>query len=159
MGGRKREKHQCVVASCMRPTGDLACNPGMCPELEMNLWPFDSQVGTHTTEPHQPGLDFLFMEKLMTSICSTLCLWDLFIPFVSCLGFHYIQYHNNHQWTFRPFLFFSLNFVPMNKIRFDSKSPQMESLVPKAVTFCILTVVINLSSNKVVSIVTPASSV
>ena len=26
---REGEKHQCVVASCAPPTGDLACNPGM----------------------------------------------------------------------------------------------------------------------------------
>ena len=26
------EKHQCVVASCVPPTKDLACNPGMCPD-------------------------------------------------------------------------------------------------------------------------------
>ena len=26
-GGRKRQKHQCVVASHAPPTGDLACNP------------------------------------------------------------------------------------------------------------------------------------
>ena len=25
------ERHQCVVASCVPPTGDLARNPGMCP--------------------------------------------------------------------------------------------------------------------------------
>ena len=36
------EKHQCVVASHVRPppnppwTGDLACNPGMCPDWELN---------------------------------------------------------------------------------------------------------------------------
>ena len=30
------EKHQCVVASHMPPTGDLACNPGMCPDWESN---------------------------------------------------------------------------------------------------------------------------
>ena len=29
MGGRKRKKHQCVVASCAPPTGDLPHNPGM----------------------------------------------------------------------------------------------------------------------------------
>ena len=27
------------VASCMPPTGDLACNPGMCPDREFNRWP------------------------------------------------------------------------------------------------------------------------
>ena len=34
--GREREKHQCVVASCAPPTGDLGCNPGMCPDWELN---------------------------------------------------------------------------------------------------------------------------
>ena len=29
--GGKGEKHQCVVASHMPPTGNLACNPVMCP--------------------------------------------------------------------------------------------------------------------------------
>ena len=31
--GREGEKHQCVVASHTPPTGDLACNPGMCLRL------------------------------------------------------------------------------------------------------------------------------
>ena len=40
-GGRRQveregEKHQCVVASSMAPTGDLAHNPGMCPAWESN---------------------------------------------------------------------------------------------------------------------------
>ena len=36
--GREREgeKHQCVVASGVPPTGDLACNPGTCPYWESN---------------------------------------------------------------------------------------------------------------------------
>ena len=54
-GGRKRMKHQCVVASCAPPTGDLVCNPSMCPDWELNQWPFDSQAGTQLTEPHQSG--------------------------------------------------------------------------------------------------------
>ena len=33
-GKEKGEKHQCVVASCAPPTGDLAHNPGMCPDWE-----------------------------------------------------------------------------------------------------------------------------
>ena len=28
----KEKKHQCTVASHMPPTGDLACNLGMCPD-------------------------------------------------------------------------------------------------------------------------------
>ena len=39
----------------MPPTGDLACNPGMCPDWELNQWPFSSQTGTQSTDPHQPG--------------------------------------------------------------------------------------------------------
>ena len=35
-GEREGKKHQCVVASCMPPTGDLARNPGMCPDWELN---------------------------------------------------------------------------------------------------------------------------
>ena len=31
-GEREGEKHQCVVVSHVPPTGDLACNPGMCPD-------------------------------------------------------------------------------------------------------------------------------
>ena len=54
-GRRKVEKHQCVVASCMSPTGELAHNPGMCPDWELNLWPFGLQPSTQSTELHQPG--------------------------------------------------------------------------------------------------------
>ena len=36
VGERKGEKHQCVVASCMPPTRDLAHNPGMCPDCKSN---------------------------------------------------------------------------------------------------------------------------
>ena len=38
-GVREGEKHQCVVASCKPPTGDLDCNPGTCPDWELNLKP------------------------------------------------------------------------------------------------------------------------
>ena len=37
------ETHQCVVASHMAPTGDLAHNPGMCLDWESNQRPFGSQ--------------------------------------------------------------------------------------------------------------------
>ena len=35
-GEREAKKHQCVVTSHVPPTGDLACNPGMCPDWESN---------------------------------------------------------------------------------------------------------------------------
>ena len=37
--GRKGEIHWCVVASCMPPTGDLACNPDLCTDWESNWQP------------------------------------------------------------------------------------------------------------------------
>ena len=54
---KEGEKHQCVVASCASPTGDLARNPGMCPDWESNQRPFVSQVSAQSTEAHQSGLD------------------------------------------------------------------------------------------------------
>ena len=35
-GEREGGNHQCVVASCMLPTGDPGRNPGMCPDWELN---------------------------------------------------------------------------------------------------------------------------
>ena len=52
---RKGEKHRCVVASRMPPTGDLAHNPGMCSDRESNQRPIGLQAVTQSTEPHQPG--------------------------------------------------------------------------------------------------------
>ena len=51
-GEREGEKHQCVVVSQVPPTGDLACNPGMCPDWESNQKLFGSQAGTQSIEPH-----------------------------------------------------------------------------------------------------------
>ena len=61
-GEREEEKHQCatethrLVASCMPPVGDLACNPGMCPDQESNLTTFGLQGDTQPTDPQQSGL-------------------------------------------------------------------------------------------------------
>ena len=35
-GGREGEKHPFVVASPTPPRGDPACNPGLCPDGELN---------------------------------------------------------------------------------------------------------------------------
>ena len=55
---REGEKHQCVFASQVPPTGDLACNPSMCPDWELNQQLFGFQVGAQSTKPHQPGQEF-----------------------------------------------------------------------------------------------------
>ena len=59
-GEREGEKPQCVVDSHVAPTGDLACNPGMCPDWELNWQPFVSQASTQSTELHHPGLKNLY---------------------------------------------------------------------------------------------------
>ena len=41
---KKRGKHQCVVASCAPPTGDLACNPAC------------ALTGNQTHDPSVPSL-------------------------------------------------------------------------------------------------------
>ena len=51
-----QEKQCPLVASHMPPTGDLAHNPGMCPDWESNQWPFGSQASIQSTELHYPGL-------------------------------------------------------------------------------------------------------
>ena len=48
-----------MVASHVASSGNLAHNPGMCPDWESNQQPFGSQVGTQSTEPHHPGLNSL----------------------------------------------------------------------------------------------------
>ena len=42
---KERQKHQCVVASRAPPAGDVACNPGMCPDWGSNWRPFGLQAG------------------------------------------------------------------------------------------------------------------
>ena len=54
-GERGEVKHQCVVASHVAPTGDLAHDPGMCPDWESNQWHFRLQARIQSTELHQPG--------------------------------------------------------------------------------------------------------
>ena len=67
-GEREGEKHQCVVASHAPPTGGLAFNPGMCPNWELNWWPFGFQAHTQSTELYQLGciMDILEFEKYVS---------------------------------------------------------------------------------------------
>ena len=37
-------------------TGDVAHNPGICPDWELNWQPFGSQAYAQSTELHQPGI-------------------------------------------------------------------------------------------------------
>ena len=59
-GGRNRgeqgEENINVWLCLLHPAaGDLAHNPGMCPDWELNQWPFGLQASTPSTEQHQSG--------------------------------------------------------------------------------------------------------
>ena len=85
-GEREREKYQCVVASRMSPTGDLAHNPGMCPDWELNQWPFGSQVVAQSIEWCQPGL-FLFLFFLTLYVPSPTHYFSMQFIFFKRLGY------------------------------------------------------------------------
>ena len=57
-----------MVASRVPPSGDLTCNPGMCPGWDLNQRPLDLQTGAESTDPHQPGLDLKCFKDLF--LCS-----------------------------------------------------------------------------------------
>ena len=67
-GEKEEEKQQYVVASCAPPAGDLAHNPGMYPDWELNQWSFGLQAGAQSTEPHQPGQQFKTCELFISGI-------------------------------------------------------------------------------------------
>ena len=71
-GEREVEKHQCVVACHMAPSGDLACNPDMCPDWELNWRPFGSQ-------PMLNPLSYTSQGHLLTSLHKGLRLKQLVI--------------------------------------------------------------------------------
>ena len=70
-GGKEKEKERNTM--CGRyierlpppcaPSGDLACNPGMCPDPESNPLHFSSQGGAQSTEPHQPEQMVTFLGR------------------------------------------------------------------------------------------------
>ena len=63
------EEHQRVVASYTPPTGDLACNPGMCPDQESNQQPFGSQPVLNPLNYTSQGWSFIFRLTIPTKDC------------------------------------------------------------------------------------------
>ena len=55
-GEEKEKKRERNISVLLLPTGDLACNPDMCPDWESNQRPFGSQARAQSTELQQPGL-------------------------------------------------------------------------------------------------------
>ena len=60
--GKEKERNinVCLPLACPL-LGDLARNPGTCPDWESNQRPFGSQAGPQSTEPRQPGIrEYIF---------------------------------------------------------------------------------------------------
>ena len=56
----EEEKHQCVVASHVRPTGDLTHNPGMWPDWESNPDPLVHRPALNPLSYTSQGRGFFF---------------------------------------------------------------------------------------------------
>ena len=64
-----------MVAPHVPPTGDLAHNPGLCRDWELNRRPFGLQASPQSTEPHQPGLSIITRKLyICTSRKFSLCM-------------------------------------------------------------------------------------
>ena len=64
-GEKEGENHQCVVASQPPPTGDLAHNPGLCPDWESNWRPFGLQSDNPLSHTNQGNI--LHLKKKITN--------------------------------------------------------------------------------------------
>ena len=53
--GSEEKRERNIDVRDTPPTGDLAHNPGTCPDWGSHRQPFGSQVGAQSTEPQQPG--------------------------------------------------------------------------------------------------------
>ena len=86
--GREKERERNIdhlIASCIPPTGDLACNPGMCPDWDLNLWPFGLWDNTQPTELYQSGQQVFLTYR--TPVNLFLSLIPSFIKFCFVLFF------------------------------------------------------------------------
>ena len=83
-----------MVASYAAPTGDPACNTGMCPDWELNWWPFGLQAGAQSTQPHQPGLQVFCFFKLRYITYTGKCIYLKYI-YLRCICI-YLDEHFLH---------------------------------------------------------------
>ena len=96
--GRKREKHQGVVASSTPPAGDLARNPNMCPRLGIKpgtLW-FEGWQSVHWVTPAMARKEDIKKKlKSTLAICSYIHrnkVWS-----IQSLYLHATDYNNNYN--------------------------------------------------------------
>ena len=64
-GGRKKGRE--TSFGCLPQLG-LGCNPGMCPDQELNWRPFALQDNTQSTKPQQSGPDSRFKRLTLIAL-------------------------------------------------------------------------------------------
>ena len=103
---REGEKHW-SAASPTPPPGDLAHNPGMCLDQDLNQQPFGSQASAQSTEPHQPGLHHIYLNDEANGLKYSFLPWNChnsgyfaWVPQNSLGG----EYRLWTRWPLRPFL-------------------------------------------------------
>ena len=64
--GREKERERNIdrLPLARALTWGQACNPDMCPDLELNWWPFAGWDDAQPTEPQQSGLYYLNLNEL-----------------------------------------------------------------------------------------------
>ena len=70
-----------MVASHVAPTGDLACNPGMCPDWESNWRPFGLQAGAQPLSHTSQGKPRIFNPEMHHTYYSVICYYKC-MPYV-----------------------------------------------------------------------------
>ena len=70
-GEREGEKHECAVVSHMSPTGNLARNPGMCLDWDLNQQPIVSQASTPLSHTSQGNPRFILTTEIIRNISSS----------------------------------------------------------------------------------------
>ena len=97
-----------MVACRMPPTGDLAHNPGMCPDWDSNQWPFGSQAHTQSTKLHQPGgnsIFYIFLSFFYSIPGLAASLLNFSAALHPPLHLHFLQKHLAHIYQTRWYLF------------------------------------------------------
>ena len=113
-GGRKRGR-ETSVCGCLSSTpywgpgpqpGDLAHNPGTCPDWELNQRPFASQPVAQSTESHQPGLSIDFVIVCIcferTLLLSTRTNLKVALRFASWINVSYRTCEATSRWQTCP---------------------------------------------------------
>ena len=81
------------VSSHMPPAEDLARNPGMSPDWELNLRPFGLQENAQPTEPHCQGSPALFNDR------NAITLYGFVLIILSAFPLKFHPYPSCISWT------------------------------------------------------------